>query len=69
MKRIFSLSALLLMPLAALFAAEPGSAERVILPTAVDVVTETWRAAEITFESAKTYADPLNDAEVNAVFT
>jgi len=63
------LAALLLAPLAAPFAAEPGSAERAILPAAVDVVTETWRAAEITFESAKAYADPLNDAEVNAVFT
>jgi len=63
------LTALLLAPLAAQFAAEPGSAEPVILPAAVDVVTETWRAAEITFESTKAYAEPLNDAEVNAVFT
>jgi hypothetical protein len=63
------LAVLLLGPLCALHAAEPRSAESVILPAAVNHLTETWRAVEITFESAKTYADPLNDAEVNAVFT
>ncbi|MEI7954043.1 MAG: DUF5060 domain-containing protein [Verrucomicrobiota bacterium] len=52
-----------------LHAGEAASAAPTILPSMVDVLTETWRAAEITFESAKTYPDRLNAAELNVLFT
>ena len=63
------LSTLLLTPLAALHAGEPAPAGPMILPAMVDVLTETWRAAEITFESANTYTNPLITAELNVLFT
>ena len=63
------LTALLLALLAALHASEPDPAEPVIRPAAVDVLTETWRAAEITFESANTYPHPLAAPDLNVVFT
>lgn len=65
------LATLLLAPLAvsSSHAAEPSPAEPVILPAMVDVLTETWRAAEITFESAKPYTTLLNAAELNVIFT
>ena len=62
-------TALLLAPLATLPASEPSPAEPVLLPAMVDGLTETWRATEITFESAKTYLHPLNGPELNVVFT
>ena len=60
---------LLLAPLSALHAGEPVPAGPMILPAMVDVLTETWRAAEITFESANTYTNPLIAAELNVLFT
>lgn len=60
---------LLLAPLAALHAGEPARAGPMILPAMVDVLTETWRAAEITFESANPYTNPLIAAELNVLFT
>jgi len=62
-------AALLFTQLGALHASESGPAEPMIQRAMVDVLTETWRAAEITFESANTYPDPLNAAELNVVFT
>lgn len=62
-------TALLLGPLAVLHAGEPAPAGPMILPAMVDVLTETWRAAGITFESANTYPNPLIAAELNVLFT
>ncbi|MEI7728494.1 MAG: DUF5060 domain-containing protein [Verrucomicrobiota bacterium] len=60
---------LLLALLTSLHAGEPVPVGPIILPAMVNVLTETWRAAEITFESANTYTNPLNAAELNVVFT
>ena len=49
--------------------AQSGSSFGDIPQASVDELTETWRAAEITFESAKTYTNPLYDAELSVAFT
>lgn len=48
---------------------QAGTAFAAIPPISVNVLTETWRAAEINFESATTYTNPLYAAQLSVTFT
>ncbi|HWI58937.1 MAG TPA: DUF5060 domain-containing protein, partial [Bacillota bacterium] len=49
--------------------AQKGAGMVDIPPASVTVLTETWRAAEIVFESATNYTNPLLQADLSVLFT